>query len=427
MLLFPQKYSTETIRLKSRAANRRKAIRWWNSREDYQHKLENQDNKALTLAVRRSRCTKSIGCRRFYLKAMRGRAFWGHSTEDIYGSTSSEWTRVFRSIGGQRYWSTNHQPHQPRFYCASYDRFDIVRRKQSGALMSSQSATSQVEKRIAYHLGKMERAFNLKVSMIRWYDNGSTNSGGVSAKIEAPFLIFRHLKRTYPIQGYPDNVPDFSYRTQPSGWMDSITFNKWLRESRAIDALLNGQERVLYCDNAKGHTLSSEHLLLLLLSRPFCRMAQGMVQGEETTYSCCDFASVSGKVNHPSREWYMRLAIHCVNAVNNMADNELNISYALTRFHAWLRESLSLSLNRVIFSCHLQCFNCATLKPDVDFQVFCKNANKALKDLARGGFKWEGDLPGTRARWKGFMVDRLLPCSRSVEATRVACKRRERD
>eukprot|EP00171_Calliarthron_tuberculosum_P021832 IDg21832t1 len=58
---------------KSRATNRRKAARWWNSREEYELKLLSEKDKALTVAVRRSRGTKSIACRRFYLKAMSGR------------------------------------------------------------------------------------------------------------------------------------------------------------------------------------------------------------------------------------------------------------------------------------------------------------------------------------------------------------------
>eukprot|EP00171_Calliarthron_tuberculosum_P023561 IDg23561t1 len=40
-----------------------------------------------------------------------------------------------------------------------------------------------------------------------------------------------------------------------------------------------------------------------------------------------DFANISRKVNHPHRSWYMRLAVHCVDAVNAMRDDDLNISY----------------------------------------------------------------------------------------------------
>lgn len=82
-------------------------------------------------------------------------------------------------------------------------------------------------------------------------------SGGIYAKAEALFLIFRHNNRTHPIQGSPDNVRGVSSRTQPSEWMDSGTFNWCLREIYAIAMLPNEQQCVLYCDNAKGNTLNN--------------------------------------------------------------------------------------------------------------------------------------------------------------------------
>ncbi len=40
-------------------------------------------------------------------------------------------------------------------------------------------------------------------------------SGGVNAKLESPFMIFKNRNRNYPIYGVPDNVPGVSYRTVP--------------------------------------------------------------------------------------------------------------------------------------------------------------------------------------------------------------------
>lgn len=40
-----------------------------------------------------------------------------------------------------------------------------------------------------------------------------------------------------------------------------------------------------------------------------------------------EFATVSGKVNHPPRAWYMQLVVHCVNTVDYMRDDELYIYY----------------------------------------------------------------------------------------------------
>lgn len=39
-----------------------------------------------------------------------------------------------------------------------------------------------------------------------------------------------------------------------------------------------------------------------------------------------NFENISGIVNHPSRECYMRLAAHCINAVNEIKDECLKIS-----------------------------------------------------------------------------------------------------
>eukprot|EP00171_Calliarthron_tuberculosum_P023739 IDg23739t1 len=403
---------------KARATNRRKAARWWNSRDEYQLKLTTENDKALTVAVRRSRGSKSIACRRLYLKTMGGRGRkrqpW---VEYVHGYMIGEFERLqyvgcklstdilmkaavqaLQQEGSEFTEATlDNSTGQPisihitqDFIRRFMDRYDIVRRRQSGALMSSLSATNLIEKRIAYHLGKMEHSFNsqgLDDTLVENMDEthflfdlddtftlarigtakanymevvsgtaGMTMAlrmtGGVDAKLEAPFLVFRHGKRTYPIQGSPDNVPGVSYRTQPSGWMDSKTFNMWLREHRAISALPNGQQRVLFCDNAKGHTLSDETLASLVaintllrklppnathLCQPLDSFIIREIKAEwrkewfkekKLRTLAGDFANISGKVNHPPRSWYMRLAVHCVNVVNAKRDEDLNISYA---------------------------------------------------------------------------------------------------
>ena len=42
-----------------------------------------------------------------------------------------------------------------------------------------------------------------------------TLSGGVEAKIENPFMVFKTQSRRFPIHGVPDNVPGVSYRGGP--------------------------------------------------------------------------------------------------------------------------------------------------------------------------------------------------------------------
>lgn len=45
-------------------------------------------------------------------------------------------------------------------------------------------------------------------------------SGGPSAIIEPPLIIFTNKNRIYPIRGVPDNVSGVVYRTESKAWVD---------------------------------------------------------------------------------------------------------------------------------------------------------------------------------------------------------------
>ncbi len=77
--------------------------------------------------------------------------------------------------------------------------------------------------------------------------------GGVNAKLEDPFLIFKNRSRSHPMINLPDDIAGVSYRTHPRRWMNNITFQQWLRESRAIFQDSENRLRTLFLDNCSEH------------------------------------------------------------------------------------------------------------------------------------------------------------------------------
>ena len=85
-------------------------------------------------------------------------------------------------------------------------------------------------------------------------------TGGVNSKNGASFIIFTYKKRSYPIQGTPDDVEGVSYRTGPKGWMNQNLFVDWLSEPRAIDKNPVGRTRVIFIDNCTAHNETPKQL-----------------------------------------------------------------------------------------------------------------------------------------------------------------------
>ncbi len=81
---------------------------------------------------------------------------------------------------------------------------------------------------------------------------------GFYAKPHGPFFVFKNVTTNFPIQRTPDNVPGYSYRTQRTAWMDRSTFDKYLRELRAIDFEPDGGLRKLFVDNASDHNQTED-------------------------------------------------------------------------------------------------------------------------------------------------------------------------
>lgn len=267
------------------------------------------------------------------------------------------------------------------------NRHNIVTRKQSGSLTRSPAHTRYTEQLIAHHLGKLQRDFdsgvmdeNMVENMDETHfifnmDNHKTlgkrgakkvnyvdvvqggegftmvlrMTGGVNAKIEAPFLIFKNKQRNHPMRGTPDNVPGASYRTQPRGWMDAIVFNQWLREPRAIKQDADERDRFLFTDNASGHKLNAQTVVSLnAIMTELCFLpanATHLIQPLDAFIiqkikevwhrlwalekmerlkngDWADGIRKSGKLQHPGRGYYLKLAARCVSEVNAMKDKD---------------------------------------------------------------------------------------------------------
>ena len=145
---------------------------------------------------------------------------------------------------------------------AFLNRFNIVIRRQSGALSRSPSQTAFIERKVSYHLECLQRRFESNLSDENMVDNmdethfifnmdnhktlgfrGSNKvnyadvvagcdghtmvlrlRGGIDAKLMHPFLIFKNRDRNCPMVNLPDNIDGVSYRTQPHAWMDNTVF-----------------------------------------------------------------------------------------------------------------------------------------------------------------------------------------------------------
>jgi hypothetical protein len=174
-------------------------------------------------------------------------------------------------------------------------KHNVVVRSQTGKLMCSPEKELHVQKTIIFHLGMLHRGFasgeldeNLIENMDETHfvinvDNGRTLgvrgdddvkyadvvsggegmtmmvriTGGPSALIQAPMMIFTNKSRSYPIMQVPDNVPGVSYRSGPKGWNDKTVFPQWFSEPRAYQGDPYGRQKVMFLDNCGGHNDSN--------------------------------------------------------------------------------------------------------------------------------------------------------------------------
>ncbi len=120
---------------------------------------------------------------------------------------------------------------------------------------------------------------------------------------------------------------------------------QYLNKIRATIPAPEGHQRILYCDNASGHRSNFQvdqtlnHLNTLLRKLPansteyvqlldsfFIKEFKRILKQEwdlekRRLIDPNQFRPQSGKVNHPSRLWYIDLAVRCVDEVNYLFFN----------------------------------------------------------------------------------------------------------
>ncbi|KAL3683896.1 hypothetical protein R1sor_001918 [Riccia sorocarpa] len=82
-------------------------------------------------------------------------------------------------------------------------------------------------------------------------------TGGRSARISSPFMIFQNNQCSYPICGVPDNVPGVSYRSTKKSFMTTDCLVEY-NERRANWADPGGATKVQWIDNVSSHNLTPE-------------------------------------------------------------------------------------------------------------------------------------------------------------------------
>ena len=176
-------------------------------------------------------------------------------------------------------------------------------------------------------------------------------TGGLQARIAAPFFSFKNKSENYPIQGSPDNIHGVSYRTQVNRWMNGHRFIQWLSEPRAIQQLPNFQQRILFFENCSGHRstvevrealhnikkslnyvpANSTHLCLPLdsfLIRKFKSIWLTKLDLEKPRRcELLQISTASDKIKHLNKQWYMPRAVTCDNNIMSARDENW-VSYA---------------------------------------------------------------------------------------------------
>ena len=217
-------------------------------------------------------------------------------------------------------------------------------------------------------------------------------TGGMYAKLHAPFLIFKNRNRSYPMKNLPDNIDGVTYRTGPSAWMDQFVFKEWLLEPRAISKDIMGRKRVLMMDNCSGQKITEEAsnslnaintnvMFLPSNTTHLCQPLDSFIIKDIKTIwrryweeeknkkiiakHYLDGPKSSGKIQNPGKQYYMKLAAKCVEEVNLKKDRNGN---SIVR-KAMIRCGMSLNYSGVweteqpfdhlqdIIKCHPEEFN----------------------------------------------------------------------
>lgn len=77
--------------------------------------------------------------------------------------------------------------------------------------------------------------------------------GDVNACIESIMVIFKNAHSNHLIQGVSDELNNVAYRSGPKGWMDRRVFNECFQVERFIQADSDGEDQIVFIDNAPAH------------------------------------------------------------------------------------------------------------------------------------------------------------------------------
>lgn len=298
----------------------------------------------------------------------------------------------------------------PRWVQGFMEAHQIVIRAQTGKKQLSQAKLQHIEKEVAFHLGELQRGFadgsldenaieNIdETHFVVDFDNGKTLgfcgdetvkyadvvsggegmtmvvrlSGGPSARIHPPMMIFMNSAGNYPIHGVPDKIPGVCYRSSKKGWMTQKLFREYLKERRAMRADVHGRKKTIFLDNCSGHleaeecrseldAINSNLKFFPPNATDLCQPADSfviskikdawkvkwnekkmeLIKENGWQNKVRKDGSWSGKLQNPGKMFFLQLASDAVKAVNLQRDKN-GMSYARK---AMMRCGLSLGID----------------------------------------------------------------------------------
>ncbi|KAL3691653.1 hypothetical protein R1sor_005304 [Riccia sorocarpa] len=235
------------------------------------------------------------------------------------------------------------------------DHYSIVLRQQTGKLSCSPAKQEFIDRSIAYHLGRLCKGFqsgeldeNLQENADETHfvinmDNSHTLgfrgdenvkyadvvsgrvsmtmvvkvTGGRSARISSPFMIFQNDQCSYPIRGVPDNVPDVSYSSTKKSFMTTDCLVDYYNERRANWAGPGGATKVQWIDNVSSHNLTPEVQAALDNIR-----TQMIVSGD---WQGGGGPRTSGLLKNPGKTFFLKMAAAAVDEVNRQRTKEIGL------------------------------------------------------------------------------------------------------
>eukprot|EP00644_Phytophthora_capsici_P015214 jgi/Phyca11/40919/gw1.98.86.1 len=134
-------------------------------------------------------------------------------------------------------------------------------------------------------------------------------------------LIFKNMKANYPIQGLPDSVNGVTYRTSPSAFINNQLMLQWLQEVRCWGpAGPFAQERVLWMDNASGH--SADRFPIQRIKMHWRRLCEKRNMDAIRRGEWMQGTKASGSLANPGKKFFLETAAECIRLVNAEIDKD---------------------------------------------------------------------------------------------------------